>query len=117
MKQLLSRKTLYLMISLGCIALTAQAQRPQANNQVRNFIKVEAPAVVLTDARVIDGTGAAGRAQQTILIRDGRISALGSAGSVTVPEGATVIDLSGKSVIPGLVMLHEHLYYPVGPGV
>ena len=34
-----------------------------------------------------------------------------------MPDGARVLDLAGKSVIPGLVMLHEHLYYPTGPGV
>jgi len=36
---------------------------------------------------------------------------------VTVPAGAQVIDLTGKSVIPGLVMVHEHFFYPTGPGV
>src|SRR4029077_18658895 len=43
------------------------------------------------------------------------IDALG--GNVSVPAGATVVDLAGRSVMPGLVMLHENLYYPVGPGV
>ena len=42
---------------------------------------------------------------------------MGASASVTPPEGATVIDGSGKSVMPGLVMVHEHLYYPTGPGV
>ena len=37
--------------------------------------------------------------------------------SIAVPDGATVIDGTGKSVIPGLVMLHEHTYYPTGPNV
>ena len=51
------------------------------------------------------------------MIRDGNIAAMGDAARVTPPAGATVIDLTGKSVIPGLVMVHEHLYYPTGPGV
>ncbi len=42
---------------------------------------------------------------------------MGPAGSVAVPAGAQVMDLTGKSVIPGLVMMHEHLFYPTGPGV
>jgi enamidase len=66
---------------------------------------------------VIDGTGAPAREDQTVVIRDGNIAAVGSAATVTPPEGATVIDASGKSVLPGLVMVHEHLYYPTGPGV
>jgi enamidase len=67
--------------------------------------------------RVIDGTGAPARDDQTLIIRDGRIAALGASQSVAVPAGAQVIDLTGKSVIPGLVMVHEHLFYPTGPGV
>ena len=39
------------------------------------------------------------------------------AAATAPPAGATVVDLTGKSVIPGLVMMHEHLYYTTGPGV
>ena len=66
---------------------------------------------------MIDGTGAAPREDQTIVVRDGNIADVGSAASIAVPPGATTVDLSGKSVIPGLVMMHEHLYYTTGPGV
>src|SRR5262249_20854378 len=54
---------------------------------------------------------------QTIVIRDGNIADVGGAASIAVPPGATAVDLSGKTVIPGLVMMHEHLYYTTGPGV
>jgi len=67
--------------------------------------------------RVIDGTGAPAREDQTVVIRDGDIAALRPGASTGVPAGALVLDLAGKSVIPGLVMMHEHLYYPTGPGV
>ncbi len=69
-------------------------------------------------SRVIDGTGAPPREDQTVIIRDGhdrRRSARPR--RPNLPAGAQVIDLTGKSVIPGLVMLHEHLFYPTGPGV
>jgi imidazolonepropionase-like amidohydrolase len=95
-------------------ALSAQAPNP---NAPANFIKLQAPVVVLTHARVIDGTGAAARDDQTIVIRDGNLADVGSAASIAVPPGATTVDLAGKTVIPGLVMLHEHLYYTTGPGV
>src|SRR6185503_11750767 len=72
------------------------AQRPPIGNGIRQFVKVDAPVVALTHARVIDGTGAPALADQTILIRDGAIAAVGSAASVTVPADATTIDLSGK---------------------
>ncbi|HJP61270.1 MAG TPA: amidohydrolase family protein [Gemmatimonadaceae bacterium] len=93
------------------------AQRPTISATVRAYTAVDTPVVALTHAKVIDGTGAPARDNQTIVIRDGRISSLGGSGSVAIPAGAQVIDLTGKSVIPGLVMVHEHLFYPTGPGV
>ena len=79
---------------------------------VKRFITVDAPVVALTHVRVIDGTGAAPREDQTVLIANGRISAMGPAASVRVPSDARAIDATGKSLMPGLVMVHEHLFYP-----
>src|SRR3954471_7903479 len=93
------------------------AAQPQGADPLRPYIKVDAPVIALTHVRVIDGTGAAAKDNQTIVIRGGNVAELGDAAKVKTPEGATVVDLTGKSVIPGLVMLHEHLYYPTGPGV
>ena len=52
-----------------------------------------------------------------MVVRDGDIVAVGPAARVPVPSGAQVLDLRGKTVIPGFVMVHEHLFYPTGPGV
>jgi len=104
----------------GCLAVAAPpaaAQRPTLSRNVLRYVAVDTPVVALTHVRVIDGTGAPAREDQTLVIRDGKIAALGPARSVRVPAGAEVMDLSGKSVIPGLVMMHEHLFYPTGPGV
>jgi enamidase len=89
----------------------------QAPNPNRPYLKVDAAVIAITHVRVIDGTGAAPRADQTLILRDGNIAAVGPASSTPVPEGAAVVDGAGKSVMPGMVMLHEHLYYPTGPGV
>jgi len=110
------RKALLVALTLACGGVLA-AQPPQFSNTVRGFIKVDAPVVALTHVRVIDGTGAPARADQTIVIRGGNIAEIGDAARVKAPEGATAIDLTGKSVMPGLVMVHEHTYYPTGPGV
>src|SRR5713101_3116933 len=88
---------------------TSLAQPQQFSSTVRGFIKL--------DVRVIDGTGAPPKENQTLVLRGGDIAEIGDASRVKAPDGATVIDLTGKSVIPGLVMVHEHLYYPTGPGV
>src|SRR3954470_21691844 len=68
-------------------------------------------------AGLIHSTDAPARDDQTIVIRDGNIAALGAAATTAPPAGATIVDLTGKSVVPGLVMMHEHLYYTTGPGV
>jgi adenine deaminase len=100
-------KCLVPLVLLLTHGLTAIAQ--QNPTAIEAFVSVNAPVFALTHARVIDGTGAPAREDQTIVIRDGTIAAIGDAARTPAPEGATAIDLSGKSIIPGLVMMHEHL--------
>src|ERR1700752_5316003 len=102
------------VVTAAAVLLAAQ---PQYGDAVRGFIKIDAPVIALTNARVIDGTGAPARANQTVILKGGNVEAIGDSSRLTPPAGATTLDLSGKSVIPGLVMVHEHLYYPAGPGV
>ena len=99
------------------VTLTSATTQPTLSDNVKQYVRTSAPVIALTNVRVIDGTGAPARAAQTIVLRNGVIAEMGDAARVVAPPGAEAIDLSGKSVIPGLVMLHEHLYYPTGPGV
>ena len=105
------------LLAVVVLAATVSGQSPSFSNAVRGYIKHSEPVIALTGVRVIDGTGAPAKENQTIVIRNGDIAALGDAGRVTVPPGAATIDLTGRTVIPGLVMVHEHLYYPTGGGV
>src|SRR6185503_16932970 len=109
--------TLRALGALFLVPTLLTAQRPTLSAAVKQYVAVDTPVVALTHVRVIDGTGTAPKEDQTLIIRDGNILALGPARSTRVPDGAHVMDLTGKSVIPGLVMMHEHLYYPTGPGV
>ena len=111
-----ARVVLALIAAVAATDMPA-AQRAALSPAVRAYVTVDAPAIALTHVRIIDGTGATPREDQTLIIRDGNIAAIGDASRVPVPDGATTLDLAGKSVIPGLVMVHEHLYYPNGPGV
>ena len=110
-----SLRTVATVVGALAIAGSVGAQRPTIGQNVRPYVKVDTAIVALTHARIIDGTGAPARANQTLVIRDGKIAALGNDGSVQIPSGALTIDLTGKTVIPGIVGLHEHLLYPVGP--
>ncbi|HWC96808.1 MAG TPA: amidohydrolase family protein [Candidatus Sulfopaludibacter sp.] len=81
------------------------------------FVTVNAPVIALQHVRVIDGTGAAPRENQTVVIDHGKIAAVGPAASTPAPAGAQILDLTNSTVIPGLVGMHEHLFYPSGGGI
>jgi imidazolonepropionase-like amidohydrolase len=68
-------------------------------------------AFALTHVAVIDGTGAALKLDQTVVVAQGRITAVGSSASVSVPEGIRVLNAPGKFLIPGLWDLHVHTRY------
>ncbi len=89
----------------------AFAAPPGSAEEVRSFQLPSAPVTALIDVNVIDGTGAPARPHQTVVIRDGRIAAVGPMDSTPIPAGAEKRQLSGHSVLPGLVMLHEHMMY------
>ena len=100
---------IFLML-VCCVAVVSQTLSPE----VRGFVKVDAPVVALTHVRVIDGTGAAAREDQTVVISRGKIESVSDAESASVPKDAQVLDLHGYSVIPGLVGMHDHMFYPMG---
>src|SRR6266704_6493033 len=100
---------------LAIAAARAQA-KPELSKEVRAFVKVDAPVAALLHVRVIDGTGAPPRSDQTLVLRDGKIAAMGDAAKVSAPDGAQLLDLAGYTVIPGLVGMHDHLFYPAPQG-
>ncbi|MGQ0649103.1 MAG: amidohydrolase family protein [Gemmatimonadaceae bacterium] len=105
-----------LILASLLVATDAAAQQRQLSTQARFFASVDAPTVALTNARVIDGTGAPARDGQTIVFEGDKITAVGAAAQVRIPEGAQVIDLAGHTVIPGLIGLHDHMYYSSAAG-
>src|SRR5262245_19316435 len=79
---------------------------------IKDFIRVPSGVIALEHVRLIDGTGAAAKTDQTILISGDKITAIGAAASVQIPANANRLDFSGYSAIPGLVGMHDHLFYP-----
>jgi imidazolonepropionase-like amidohydrolase len=93
----------------------ASAQSPPTTKlspEVRAYIKFDDAVIALAHVRVIDGTEHASRADQTVIIRDGTIAAIGDATSTPIPPGAKVLELTDHSVMPGLVGMHNHMFYP-----
>jgi imidazolonepropionase-like amidohydrolase len=95
------------VVALAC-SLQAVAQSP--GPEVRKFLRFEDRVVALRNARLIDGTGAEAKDGRTVILRDGRIEAVGDS-SLAVPKDAKVLDLAGRTVFPGLVGMHNHLMY------
>lgn len=95
----------------------AAATRPAITEAMRPYVSEDASVIALIHARVIDGTGAPAQEGRTLILRDGDIETVGEDGKVPVPHDAKVIDLTGKTVLPGLVQLHEHLWMFGGNGV
>ena len=102
------RRALPFLLLLFGISSSAQAH---FSDDVKRFISVDSPTVAITHVRVVDGTGAAATTDQTIVIANGKITAVGPSSTLKVPAGATVLDKAGYTVIPGLVGMHNHLYY------
>ncbi len=91
----------------------ANAQRAAAfDKRVQQYVVHDAAAIRIDDVRVIDGTGAPAREGQSLLIRDGKIAGIGPVAQVGKQAADVVIDGKGRSILPGLVMMHEHLLFP-----
>lgn len=106
------RSAFAVTLLLGSLA-AAQTLSPA----VREFVTTDAPTVALTHVRVIDGTGAPARNDQTIVIAHGKIASIGDSSSAHIPQDARVLDLREHTVIPGLVGMHDHMFYPMGNAV
>jgi hypothetical protein len=83
---------------------------------VQPYVGVSAKVVALRHVRLIDGTGAPAQEDRTVVIEGGRIAAVGGP-ELTVPGGARVLDMTGRTVLPGLVGLHDHMYYIARPNM
>ncbi|MGZ8283491.1 MAG: amidohydrolase family protein, partial [Allosphingosinicella sp.] len=80
------------------------------------FVTQADPSFAITNVELIDGTGSAPQPGMTILVEHGRIVLVAPTAAATVPAGLRTIDGIGKTLIPGFVMMHEHMFYPGSQG-
>jgi len=106
-------RTILMLTVPAALATSSLAAQSAASlsQETREFVTVSEPVVALTHVDLLDGTGAPVRRNQSVVIRDGKIAAVGPTPSVQVPAGARVLDLTGHTLIPGLVGMHDHLFY------
>ncbi|HJP90651.1 MAG TPA: amidohydrolase family protein [Pyrinomonadaceae bacterium] len=99
-----------LLFLLYCFTLNSFAQIPDR----QQLIRTEAPVIALTHVRVIDGTSAPPKEDQTIIISDGKIQSVESSSAAKIPANAQTLELNGYTVLPGLVGMHNHMFFPMG---
>jgi len=106
----------YLML-LVFLALPwrAEAQEASLSPTVHKYVRVNAPKVVLQHIRVIDGTGHSPVDDQNVVIERGKITAVQPGANTPAAEGTTVLDMRGYTVMPGIVGMHNHLFYVARP--
>ncbi len=98
------------ILFVACLSC-CQSFGQQFASSVKQFISVIDDTLVLDHAKIVDGTGNASRTDQAIVIIKGRITAAGDSKSLVIPKSARVINCTGKTIIPGMVMMHEHMFY------
>ena len=122
-----TRALVVLLVSLSCVQSWAQERREdrrkflepktQVSDDPRRIVVKPGPrgpegTIVLRGGRIFDGTGAPAR-EGTLVIERNKIVKILPAGATDWPKDAQVIDVSGKTVLPGLIDLHTHLTYPL----
>jgi imidazolonepropionase-like amidohydrolase len=103
-------KLVFSIFSVAVFVPFGFAQRPAADSARSKYLYGKnSPVKVLQHVRIIDGTGAAVLLDQTIVVDGTKIARIGH--DLAAPAGAEVMDLSGYTVLPGLVGMHDHMYY------
>jgi len=111
------RRWLYVFCVSGPLLLAQAPDASKFSKEVQQYVRVQKPKVVLAHVRVIDGAGHAAVDDQNIVIEGGKITAIQSGADVTAAKDVEVLDLRGYSVMPGIVGMHNHLFYVARPNL
>jgi len=103
-------KKIFLSIIIFCFFAAPASSQIKFSDETKKYIEYDDSIIVFKNGLLIDGKGNIAKPHQTVIISKGKIDWVGDDAKVTLPKGATIIDLDGKTLMPGLVMLHEHMY-------
>lgn len=101
----------FLLLLSVQIIITKQIAAQQFSALTQQFISINADTIALIHVNIIDGTGGPAKNDQTIILINGRIAQIGKTSSINLSSSAKTMDCSGKTIIPGMIMMHEHLFY------
>lgn len=103
-------KSFILSVALLCLFIFPSFSQMKFSDETKKYIEYSDDVIVFKNGLLIDGKGNAAKPQQTVIIRQGKIDWIGDDAKAIIPKGAAILDLNGKAIMPGLVMLHEHMY-------
>lgn len=103
----MKRIILYILLASLTAPVFAQSN---FSDETRKYIEYNDSIIVFKNALLIDGKADPPKPNQTVIIRNGKIEWLGDDANAIVPKAANIIQLNGKALMPGFVMLHEHMY-------
>ncbi len=92
-------------------------QRFDISDSLKLYVAYDERQIALINATIIDGTGGPIKRGQTIVMRDGYFELLGAEIDLNQLDGFTILDVSGKTIIPGIVGVHNHLHIPRFPDI
>ncbi len=108
--------TLVIFISLQSCAQEqenkSQIPRKNLSEYTKNFVSLDTVKIALLNAKVIDGTGNPAKESQTVLIQNGEIVKVGNTNDIQIEKGYYKIDLTDKTIIPGIIGMHNHMRIP-----
>jgi imidazolonepropionase-like amidohydrolase len=104
-------KSAYFFILQYLLLFALPAKSQKFSPLVNSFISVNNDTIALVHALVIDGTGQPAKSDQTIIIIKGRITGINNFARIQIPPNTRIIDCTNKTIIPGMIMMHEHMFY------
>ena len=111
-----AKTTWYWSALFFILLVQASPAMAQFSESVKKFIIIQSDTLALTHAKIIDGAGGPSKSDQTLVIMKGIIVSMGNSANTKVPVHAKIIDCTGKTIIPGMIMMHEHLFYAESAG-
>ena len=106
------------LMAILCLFSALHGQQPKSlSKEVQKYVRVQATRVVLEHVRVIDGTGRPAVDDQNVVIEGGKIAGIQAGSDVPAGDGVATLNLRGYSVMPGIVGMHNHLFYVARPNL